>query len=107
MNRFKNTRLTFVNETRDTLDSSSSSETPDSGLGDSLDVVSQDLSVSLSTSLSETCARQRARSDEGRVRVVEGVRVDMLTFSTFTSTGHCCRVVCWESVLRVELKVRS
>ena len=47
-------RLTLVNETRDTLDTTSTSETPDGGLGDSLDVVSQNLPVSLSTSLSET-----------------------------------------------------
>lgn len=47
-------RLTLVDETGDSLDTTSTSETPDSGLGDSLDVVSQDLPVSLSTSLSKT-----------------------------------------------------
>jgi len=47
-------RHTLVDETGDTLDTSSTSETPDSGLGDSLDVVSQDLSVSLSASLTKT-----------------------------------------------------
>jgi hypothetical protein len=47
-------RLTLVNETRDTLDTTSTSETPDGGLGDSLDVVSQNLPVSLSASLSKT-----------------------------------------------------
>jgi hypothetical protein len=50
----KRQTLTLVDETRDTLDTSSTSETPDSGLGDSLDVVSQDLSVSLSASLTKT-----------------------------------------------------
>lgn len=41
---------------RDTLDTTSTSETSDSGLGDTLDVVSQDLSVALGTALAETLA---------------------------------------------------
>jgi hypothetical protein len=39
---------------RDTLDTTTTSETSDSGLGDTLDVVSQDLSVALGTALAET-----------------------------------------------------
>ena len=39
----------LVDEARDTLDTSSSSETADSGLRNALDVVSEDLSVSLGT----------------------------------------------------------
>lgn len=47
-------RLTLVDETGDSLDTTSTSETPDSGLGDSLDVVTKDLPVTLGTTLSET-----------------------------------------------------
>ena len=44
----------LVDQSGDSLDTTSSSETSDSGLGDSLDVVSQNLPVSLSASLSKT-----------------------------------------------------
>ena len=44
----------FVNETRDTLDTASSSQTPDGRLGDSLDVVAKDLAMTLGATLSET-----------------------------------------------------
>ena len=46
----------LIDETRDTLDSSTASQTPDGGLGDSLDVVSQHLTVTLGASLSESLA---------------------------------------------------
>ena len=46
----------FVDQTRDTLDTATSCETSDGRLGDALDVVSQDLAVSLGSSLSETLA---------------------------------------------------
>jgi hypothetical protein len=39
---------------RDTLDSSTTSKTTDSRLGDSLDVVTENLAVTLGTTLSET-----------------------------------------------------
>ena len=41
----------LIDEARDTLDASSSCETADSRLRDALDVVSEDLSVSLGTAL--------------------------------------------------------
>ena len=44
----------FIDESRDTLDSSTTSQTPDGGLGDALDVVSQHLTVTLGASLSES-----------------------------------------------------
>ena len=44
----------LIDKTRDTLDSSTASQTPDGGLGDSLDVVSQHLTVTLGASLSES-----------------------------------------------------
>ena len=46
----------LVDETRDTLDSTTASQTTDSGLGDALDVVTKDLPVTLGASLSETFA---------------------------------------------------
>ena len=44
----------LVDESGDTLDTTTSSETSDGGLGDSLDVVSQDLPVTLGATLSES-----------------------------------------------------
>jgi len=46
----------LVDETGDTLDTTTTSETADSGLGDTLDVVAKDLAVTLGASLSETFA---------------------------------------------------
>jgi hypothetical protein len=39
---------------RDTFDTATTSETTDGGLGDTLDVVTQDLTVTLRTTLAET-----------------------------------------------------
>ena len=44
----------LVDEARDTLDSSTASETADRGLGDSLDVVTKNLAVTLGSSLAES-----------------------------------------------------
>ena len=41
----------LVDEARDSLDTTSAGKSADSGLGDSLDIVSQDLSVSLGAAL--------------------------------------------------------
>ena len=46
----------LVDEARDTLDSSTAGETTDGWLGDALDVVSQNLPVTLGASLSESFA---------------------------------------------------
>jgi hypothetical protein len=43
----------LVDEARNSLDASSSSETADGGLGDALDVVAQDAAVALRSALSE------------------------------------------------------
>ena len=53
----------LVDESGDTLHTSTTSETTDGGLGDSLDVVTKDLTMTLGASLSET-------------------------FASFTSSGH-------------------
>ena len=46
----------LVDESRDTLDSTTTRQTPDGGLGDTLDVVPQHLPVPLGTSLAESLA---------------------------------------------------
>jgi hypothetical protein len=46
----------LVDHGGDTLDTTTASETADSGLGDTLDVVTQDLAVTLGATLSETLA---------------------------------------------------
>ena len=46
----------FVNQTRDTLDTATTSQTTDGRLGDTLDVITQDLAMALGASLSEPLA---------------------------------------------------
>ena len=46
----------FVDHGRDTLDTATASETTDGGLGDTLDVVTKNLSVTLGTALAEALA---------------------------------------------------
>jgi hypothetical protein len=50
----QHTTSLFIDETRDTLDTTTTSETTDSRLGNSLDIVAENLSVTLGTSLSES-----------------------------------------------------
>jgi len=56
----------LVDEARDTFDTTTTSETTDSGFGDTLDVVAKNLTVALGAALSET-------------------------FSTFSAARHCER----------------
>jgi hypothetical protein len=58
----------LVDQTGDTLHSSTTSQTTNGWLGDSLDVVTQHLSVALGTTLSEA-------------------------FTSFTASGHVCKCV--------------
>ena len=46
----------LVNEAADALDTTSASQSANSGLGDSLDVVSEDFAMSLGTALAQTLA---------------------------------------------------
>ena len=62
----------LVDETGDTLDTATTSETTDGGLGDALDVVAKDLAVTLGASLSKTFASfSVTRHDELFELVVE------------------------------------
>ena len=44
----------LVDQARDTLDTTTTSQTADGGLGDTLDVITQDLAMALGASLSES-----------------------------------------------------
>jgi hypothetical protein len=50
---FEHTAGFFVNQTTDTLDSATTGQTTNGRLGNALDVVAQDLAVTLSAALSE------------------------------------------------------
>jgi len=50
----EDTSRLFVDEARDTLDTTATSQSSDGWLGNTLDVISQDLSVSLGSTLSQT-----------------------------------------------------
>jgi hypothetical protein len=50
----EHTTSLLVDETGDTLDTATTSETANGGLGDALDVVAKDLPVTLGASLSES-----------------------------------------------------
>ena len=52
----QHTTSLLVDEARDTLDSTTTSQSPDGGLGDALDVISQHLTVTLRSSLAESLA---------------------------------------------------
>ena len=55
----------FVDQTRDTLDTTTTSQTADGGLGNTLDVIAKDLSVTLGASLSESFSSfSSSRHDE-------------------------------------------
>ena len=59
----EDTTSLLVDHSGDTLDTTTTSETADSGLGDTLNVVAQNLAVTLSTTLSEALATFAAYRD--------------------------------------------
>ena len=63
--KLEDTAGLLVDQTGDTLDTSSARETADSRLGDTLDVVAQNLAVALGTSLSESLSSLQMR-EQGR-----------------------------------------
>jgi hypothetical protein len=54
--RLEDTTGLFVDHGRDTLDTTTTGETTDGGLGDTLDVVAKNLAVTLGTTLAEALA---------------------------------------------------
>ena len=63
----------LVDEPRNTLHSTSTSQTTDGRFGDALDIVSQDLAVTLSASLSKTLASLAASSHDAAAASVVSV----------------------------------
>jgi len=62
----EDTTSLFVDHGRDTLNTTTTSETSDGGLGDTLDVVTKNLAVTLGSALAETLSALSASShDEG------------------------------------------
>lgn len=57
----------LVDEPRDTLDSSTTGQTTDGGLGDSLDVIAQDLAMALGSSLSKTFAKKKQQIEKKEI----------------------------------------
>ena len=55
----------LIDQARDTLDTTSASQTADSGLGDTLDVITQNFAVALGTSLAESLASFASSSHVG------------------------------------------
>ena len=70
----ENTTGLLVDETRDSLDPTSACETPDGRLGDALDIITENLPVTLSTPLAKT-------------------------LSSFATSSHCCRLMCCRLVI--------
>ena len=65
----------LVDETGDSLHTTTTGQTADGGLGDTLDVVTKNFSVTLGASLAETLASlATTRHDEGELRVRERER---------------------------------
>ena len=107
---FQNSTSLLVNETRDTLDTTTTGKTANSRLGDALNVVAQNFAMALSTSLSETLATFSTTSYEGLVS-------DREQTGRGTLYGHIvkywieglrgCVCVCGEPELLVECAVIS
>jgi hypothetical protein len=65
----ENTAGLLVDHGGDTLDTTTASETADSGLGDTLDVVAQDLAVTLGAALSKTLSTFATASHLDRLKI--------------------------------------
>ncbi|KAL7527152.1 hypothetical protein ACHAXR_001831 [Thalassiosira sp. AJA248-18] len=69
----------LVDETGDTLDTATTSETADGGLGDALDVITKDLAMTLGASLSKTFTPFSAtRHDECLLEVVAAMTTKLV-----------------------------
>jgi hypothetical protein len=70
----------LIDEARDTLDTTTASQTADSGLGDTLDVITQDFAVTLGASLAESLASFASSS---HVEFFLSVKIRMMPRSCF------------------------
>jgi hypothetical protein len=87
-----------VDQARDTLDTTSSCETADSGLGDTLDVVTKDL-VEWKSGGVWCCVSTCARSGDAACVLCAHLPVALgstlaETLAAFSSSSHCC-ISCW------------
>ena len=71
---FENTTCLFVDQSRDTFDSTSPGQTPDGRLGDTLDVITQDFAMTLCATLSESLSSFATSSHDASVSADDGER---------------------------------
>ena len=76
----ENSTSLLIDEARDTLDSSTTSQPPDGGLGDALDVVSQHLPVPLGASLSQSLSSFATSSHVAWLSVNDAVSRDCILY---------------------------
>jgi hypothetical protein len=86
----ENTTSLFVDETRDTLDTATTSETANSRLGDALDVVTKDLAVTLSAALSETLRERERRKMSTFVLFFCGINKRVNYLAALSTSRHVC-----------------
>ena len=84
----EHTTSLLVNETRDTLHTTTTCETTDSRLGNSLNVVTENFPVALRTTLSEAFSTL-----SGNARLKRAGRSNKEVNTYFSASRHCCRVV--------------
>ena len=93
----EDTSSLLIDETRDTLDTTSASQTADSGLGDTLDVVTQDFAVTLGASLSESLASFASTSHVEFFLSVENRMMGISKCPAFYTQRSSCPVREFES----------
>ena len=82
----KNTTGLFINEARNTLHTTTAGETTDSWLGDTLDVITKDFAMTLSTTLAKTLEDKLSSTTRSK-------RKDRKKYlSTFSTARHCCKL---------------
>lgn len=85
----------LIDQARDTLDTTSASQTADSGLGDTLDVITQNLAVTLGASLAESLASFASSS---HVDYFLSVKIRMMPIPGFPLFLYCSQQLSvWES----------
>ena len=82
----KDTAGLFVDEARNTLHTTTTGETTNGGLGDTLDVVTKDFAMTLSTTLAKSLKTSCRQSPDTKGRKKERY------LSTFSTAGHFCKL---------------
>jgi hypothetical protein len=65
---FKHSTSLFINQPTDTLDTTTTSQTTDGRLGNSLDIITKNLAMALGTSLSKTFSSLLDINSKGLIR---------------------------------------